>query len=93
VDVENIARPPELFAGGLVFEARVIGVWIVGPEYPRLLAVRAGHLIEDAGRAASLAPAKAAGELTSVCDRVEPAAVQDVGRYGGAYLVCVTVLV
>ena len=78
VDVEDVPRSTELLAGGLVLEARFSGIRIVGPEHPGRLAVRAGDLVENAGGSFPLAWGEAAGELATVRDRVDPAAVQDV---------------
>src|SRR4051812_8703480 len=91
VDVEDVARPTELLAGGFVLEAGLIGIRIVGPECPRPLTVRAGDLVENSGRTLPLAFAEAAGELATVRDRVDPAPVQDVGRDRGTHLVRVAV--
>src|SRR5215208_6004420 len=92
VDVEDVAGSAEPLASGLVSEARPFGIRFVGPEYPRrIAALRAEYLIENAGRTFSLAFGEAAGELAAVRDRVDPAAVQEVGRDCRAYLVCVAV--
>jgi hypothetical protein len=91
VDVEDVAGPAELLAGGLVLKTGVVGVRIVGPEYPRRLAIRAGNLIENAGSTFFLAFGETTGKLTAARDRVDSAAVQDVGRDCRAYLVCLAV--
>src|SRR5215211_24879 len=92
VDVEDVAGSAEPLASGLVSEARPFGIRFVGPEYPRRLAIRAGYLIEYAGSTFFLAFGETAGKLAAVRDRVDSAAVQNVGRDRGVHFVRVTVV-